>query len=250
MHNRGGSRDAFTMIDLLVTIAVISLLIGLLLPGVAKVRESTRKIVCGSNMRQMGMGVSMFTQDNMERLPNSVFLLPPRSNAASYPSPERMDTVRLTYDEYPNHRGDLWDGLGLLFAQEYITAPNVYYCPSHTGNFIFEDGEEAWVRLDGEDEIIINYHYRGAGPDDSRVLYNINPTAALVTDTLRSYNDLNHEGGFNILQAGLAVNWFEDIGDEIAQDILLRSGEDGNQASTVINAWDLLDGDPNDNDLP
>ena len=159
------SRGAFTLIDLLATIAVISLLIGLLLPGIAKVRESTRKIVCGSNMRQMGMGMSMFTQDNKERLPNSVFLLPPRSNASSYPSPERMDTVRLTTQEFPNHRGGLWDGLGFLFGEEYITAPSIYYCPSHKGNFIFENEEPAWVRLDGENEIIMNYLYRGAGPN-------------------------------------------------------------------------------------
>ena len=234
--------------DLLVTIAVISLLIGLLLPGVARVRESTRKIVCGSNMRQMGMGMSMFTQDNHERLPDSVFLLPPRSFTMSYPSPDRMDTARLTREEYPNHRGGLWDGLGILYGKEYISAPSIYYCPSHRGEFTFEEGQDDWARLDGEEEIIMNYLYRGAGPDDSRLLYKIRSTAALVTDTLRSYEDLNHEGGFNILQAGLAVNWFEDIGDQIAENLLLRGGTNDNKAASVISAWGLLDG-ANDQDL-
>lgn len=232
------------MMDLLVSIAVISVLIALLLPAVSKVRESTRKVICGSNMRQLGMGVSIFTQDYKERLPSTVFLPPPRSNSASYPSPERMDTVRLTDEEFPYLNGELWDGLGLLYGKEYITAPNIYYCPSHRGNFVFESASDDWMRLDGQNEIIVNYLYRGTGPEGSRVLYNIDSSAALVTDTLRSYEDLNHEGGFNILQAGLAVNWYEDIGGQIAQDILLRNDDDGSISGSVNTTWDILDGSP------
>lgn len=233
--------------DLLVSMAVISLLIGILLPAVAKVRESTHKVICGSNMRQLGMGVSIFSQDNKERLPNSIFLPPPRSNASTQPLLHRMDTVWVNGEEFPSMRGDLWDGLGLLYRDDYVTAPGVYYCPSHKGNFLFEDAAEQWNELDQATEITVNYLFRGMGPDGSRVLYNIDSSAALVTDMLRSYNDLNHDGGFNILQAGLAVNWFDDIGDQIAQDILLRSGDDGSQASTVVDTWERLDGDP---DLP
>lgn len=232
--------------DLLVTIAVISVLISILLPAVSKVRESTRRVICGSNMRQLGMGVSVFTNDNRERLPTSRFLPTQRSNASFIPSPERMDTIRLTSGEFPHQDSDeLWDGLGLLVQNDYITAPNVFYCPSHHGNFQLIDSQDLWNRLDGEKEIVVNYLYRGMGPNGGRVLYNINPTAALVSDTLRSYEDLNHEGGFNILQAGLAVNWFDDVGDQISQDVLLRSGggsNDNNYSSSVNNAWDLLDG--------
>jgi len=198
------------------------------------------------------MGMSVFADDNRERLPNSVFLPPPRANASTYPALHRMDTVWLTDEEFPNLDGDLWDGLGLLYRDEYVTAASVFYCPSHHGNFMFDDAAEDWTRQDGGSEIIANYLFRGTGPNGSRVLWNIDSTAALVTDTLRSYEDLNHKGGFNILQAGLAVTWHEDIGDQIAQDILLRSGDDGNQSTTVVNTWGLLDGDPEDvpSDLP
>lgn len=232
------------MMDLLVSIAVISVLIALLLPAVSKVRESTRKVICGSNMRQLGMGVSIFSQDNGDKLPNSVFLPPPRSNASSYPSPERMDTVRLSRSEFQFSQEKLWDGLGILFGREYITAPNVYYCPSHKGNFVFDDVASQWAQLDGLEEIISNYHYRGTGPTGSRVLYNIDPGAALVTDSLRSYEDLNHQGGFNILQAGLAVNWHNDIGGQIAQDILLRTTDD--TTDSFVDAWGRLDGLPDE----
>lgn len=237
------------MMDLMVTMAIISILIAILLPTVGKVRESAQKVICGSNMRQIGMGVSIYTQDNKERLPDSVFLPVSRSNAASYAELHRMDTLRLADEEFPEMYGDLWDGLGLLYRDEYITASNIFYCPSHHGNFLFEDAAEDWNRLDGTSEIIVNYLFRGMGPDGRRVLYSIDPTAALVTDTLRSYEDLNHQGGFNILQAGLAISWFDDVGDQIAQDILLRSGDDGTQSSAVINTWDLLDGSPDDDPI-
>ena len=240
---------AFTMMDLMVSMAIISILIAILLPTVGKVRESAQKVICGSNMRQIGMGVSIYTQDNKERLPDSVFLPISRSNAASFVELHRMDTIRLAAEEFPGMYGDLWDGLGLLYADEYITASNIFYCPSHRGNFLFEDAAEDWNRLDGTSEITVNYLFRGMGPDGRRVLYNIDPTAALVTDTLRSYEDLNHQGGFNILQAGLAITWFDDVGDQIAQDILLRSGDDGTQSSAVITTWDLLDGSPDDDSI-
>ena len=230
----------------MVSMAVISILIAILLPAVSKVRESTRRVICGSNMRQLGMGVSIFSQDNSDRLPNSVFLPPPISNAASYPAPERMDTVRLTRAEFQISQENLWDGLGILYGRDYITAPNVYYCPSHKGNFIFDDVSEQWARLDGLSEIISNYHYRGTGPRGFRVLYNIDAGAALVTDSLRSYEDLNHAGGFNILQAGLAVNWHNDVGGQIAQDILLRTSDDTNKS--FVDAWDRLDGLPESED--
>lgn len=212
------------------------------------VRESTHKVICGSNMRQLGMGVSIFTQDNKERLPGTVFLPEPRYDAVFSNSPERMDTIRLSRAEYPAFSSDdLWDGLGMLFGQDYVAAPNIFYCPSHHGNFMFEDAVDQWQSLDGREEIIVNYLYRGAGPNGLRVLYNIDPTAALVSDTIRSYEDLNHEGGFNILQAGLAVNWFEDIGDQIAQDVLLRDNGNDGISNSVNTTWDLLDG-TDDND--
>ncbi|MGE3107655.1 MAG: type II secretion system protein [Phycisphaerales bacterium] len=46
------SRRAFTLIEILVTIAIVAVLLSLLLPAVASIRESGRKAVCLSNLRQ------------------------------------------------------------------------------------------------------------------------------------------------------------------------------------------------------
>ncbi len=62
-------RTGFTLIELLVVIAIIAILIGLLLPALASARASSRAIVCSSNMRQMGVGSLMYTDDHRGVLP-------------------------------------------------------------------------------------------------------------------------------------------------------------------------------------
>lgn len=237
------------MIDLMVSLAIVSVLIALMFPAISLVRESTRKVICGSNLRQIGMGMSLFSQERRDEMPDSVFLPEWTRNSASVDgSFDRMDTLLLPRDEYPEYlRSERrWDGLGKLFAQEYVSAPSTFYCPSHMGSFTFDDASDRWANPDQAPEIIANYLYRGMGPNGRRVLYQIDSSAALVTDTLRSYNDLNHKGGFNVLQAGLAVEWYDDIGDEIANALLLRNGDDNSR--TVQNAWGRLDDIPGESD--
>jgi len=61
----------FTLIELLVVVAIIALLAAILFPVIRRARESARRTACISNVRQMGLGFRMYTQDFDARLPLS-----------------------------------------------------------------------------------------------------------------------------------------------------------------------------------
>src|SRR5947208_11599528 len=79
-HRRGGARwgdpppapvataSGFTLVELLVVIAVMAVLAGLLLPVLARAREEGRRVACLSNLRQISQAHLMYVQDWDERL--------------------------------------------------------------------------------------------------------------------------------------------------------------------------------------
>lgn len=64
-------KRGFTLIELLVVIAIISLLAAILFPVFGRARENARRTSCVNNMKQMGLGVMMYAQDNDGRYPMS-----------------------------------------------------------------------------------------------------------------------------------------------------------------------------------
>lgn len=101
-------RKAFTLIEILVVIAIISVLAAILFPVFARARENARRASCQSNLRQLALGFMQYMQDYDERTPL-------RHGAA--PS---LVTAQTPYG---------WaDSL-----QPYLKSTQIFKCPSESG---------------------------------------------------------------------------------------------------------------------
>jgi prepilin-type N-terminal cleavage/methylation domain-containing protein len=89
------SHSAFTLVELLVVISIISLLMGILLPALNKARYTAKLMVCTSNSKQIGTLVSTYQADNEGKVPVMLNRFTPIGTTPPFPARSRLLSVAL-----------------------------------------------------------------------------------------------------------------------------------------------------------
>jgi len=104
----GKSREGFTLVELLVVVAIIGLLAGLLIPAVQAARESARTTKCASNLRQVGLAMAEFCDTHHGNWPATTHTSQPDPVTGKFthawiytiaPYLEDVDSIRICPDD-------------------------------------------------------------------------------------------------------------------------------------------------------
>lgn len=120
---RKSRAHAFTLMEMMVTVAIIAVLAGLLFPTMNTVMEKAKIARCASNLRQLGIGANAYASDH-----NGYY--PPFPTAPPY----------LYFMTGLPAGKATWMYFGALYEEGYISDGRVFYCPSLVGG----DAEGIW----------------------------------------------------------------------------------------------------------
>jgi prepilin-type N-terminal cleavage/methylation domain-containing protein len=93
----------FTLIELLVVVAIIGILASLLLPALSRSKEESRRVFCRNSLKQIGLGITMYRDDNADKAP--LYLFRP-ATATGFP------------------------GANSQYLEPYLGGTNIFICPS------------------------------------------------------------------------------------------------------------------------
>jgi prepilin-type N-terminal cleavage/methylation domain-containing protein/prepilin-type processing-associated H-X9-DG protein len=145
-------RRAFTLIELLVVIAILAILAALLLPALARAKDSGRKAACISNLRQIGLAIHAYAQDHNGKIPYGPNAPPFSHPAEFYPSTGSPTSLLSLRSGVPV-------ALGLLLKDHLAQTPKVLFCPG-ADQTVDADAELAKV---GTNQAQCSYYYRHGG---------------------------------------------------------------------------------------
>lgn len=231
---------AFTLIELLLVMAIISLLVSILLPAMSRAREISRRTACQSNLRQFGVAFIQYSDDFNGWFPAKPHPTKPDATIQDLATVQH----RLTAQWGPNFAGMIRDIVERRHTREgapsplYLPDPKVMLCPSDRQNnrprrndIVPTHAVDRFIdlpRSTGQEQTLpfsyISYFYIALWRNDDRGDFLVMADQSNKDDTtIKSFTELTQEDnhgtrGMNILLLDSHVEWgvtksgrFEDV---------------------------------------
>ena len=173
MGYRRTSSRAFTLVELLVVIGIIALLIGIIMPSLSRAREASKRTVCASNLRQIGIAAHSFAASHKGYFPMSFGTgTPPSLGQAPVADMGRLPTLINRTDWIANSETD-WKRYGTPWSiwQQYGALLGVWKCPGSEFDVRFYNGPDGIAADPAWGEIVYtDYAYVGGLVNNAAML--------------------------------------------------------------------------------
>lgn len=188
-HASSGKLHAFTLVEMLVVIAVIGILAGLILPVLSKAQGKAKQIYCLNNLRQIGIAGRIAAQDHQDKIPA--------------PAGESSNMI---------WSGKGFHGWGALIPKYLDGSPKVFFCPS--ARTFGKDGTNGLHQVGQKGKLAYGSYYMRGFKQGAAKQFVAAGTQALLSDfdtrypmTEEQWFARNHETGKNVLRGDGGVEF-------------------------------------------